>query len=214
MRLFIAIPLPSSLAVRASQLIPEGLPGLRRVPPENLHVTLAFLGYTPDERLPDATSAASVGAAEVGPFRLAFEGAGRFPERGRPRVLWLAITEGRESHLEDEEGRAAAIQAAASEALATGRFYRPERRPWWPHLTLARVPDAVGLTEARAVAAAVEQLQPPKLATDVREIVVMQSVLSRSGPTYTALSHAALRGSSPPGDFRALNSEFTEGSFE
>jgi len=204
-RLFIAIPLPSSLAVRASQLIPEGLPGLRRVPPENLHVTLAFLGYTPDERLPDATSAASVGAAEVGPFRLSFEGAGRFPERGRPRLLWLAITEGRESLLRLGTAVAAALRA---------RDLRFDDRPLSPHLTLARVPDAVGLTEARGVAAAVEQLQPPKLATDVREIVVMQSVLSRSGPTYTALSHAALRGSSPPGDFRALNSEFTEGSFE
>src|SRR5207245_2452381 len=127
-------------------------------------------------------------AAEVGPCRLAFEGAGHFPERGRPRVLWLAITDGRESLLR--------LGTAVAAGLRERRL-RFDDRPLSPHLTLARVPDAVGLADARAVAAAIEQVRPPKLATDVREIVVMQSVLSRRGPTYTALAHAPLRGGSP-----------------
>jgi 2'-5' RNA ligase len=182
-RLFIAIPLPLSVALRASQVIPDDVRGLRRVPPENLHVTLAFLGFTPDERLPAAAAAATAAAAQVAPFRLAFEGAGRFPERGRPRVVWLAIADGRESVL------------ALGAAVATGLRERKlsfDDRPLSPHLTLARVPDAVTLTDARAVAATVDQLRPAKFATDVAEIVVMESVLSRSGPTYTARSHAPL----------------------
>jgi RNA 2',3'-cyclic 3'-phosphodiesterase len=182
-RLFIAIPLPSSVALQASRVLPDGVSGLRRVPPENLHVTLAFLGFTPDERLSDAAAAAKAAAAQVTPFRLAFEGAGRFPERGRPRVVWLAITEGRESVLR--------LGAAVAVGLRERKLSFDDG-PLSPHLTLARVPDALALTDARALAATVDQLRPPRLDTDVAEIVVMESVLSRSGPTYAARSHAPL----------------------
>jgi 2'-5' RNA ligase len=124
----------------------------------------------------------------VTPFRLAFEGAGRFPERGRPRVVWLAIAEGRESVLR--------LGVAVAEGLRARRLSFDDR-PLSPHLTLARVPDAATLADARAVTAAVDALRPPRLATDVGEIVLMQSVLSRGGPTYTPRSHA------PLGDRRA-----------
>jgi len=85
-RLFIAIPLPPDLAARAIEIVPSSLPALRRVRAENLHVTLAFLGHTPDERLGDVAAAATEAAALVSPFRLSFGRAGRFPERGRPRA--------------------------------------------------------------------------------------------------------------------------------
>ena len=94
MRLFIAIPLPPDVAHRASALLPPALPGLRRVQPENLHVTLAFLGETPESRLPDVAAAAEHAARAVRRFRLVFDRTGRFPERGRPRVLWLGFADG------------------------------------------------------------------------------------------------------------------------
>jgi len=93
-RLFIAIALPADLAARAAALLPDALPGLRRVKPENLHVTLAFLGWTPDEKLGDVVAAANEAARGQAPFTLVFDRAGRFPERGRPRVVWLGIGEG------------------------------------------------------------------------------------------------------------------------
>ena len=177
MRLFIAIPLPDDAAARAFAILPDVLPGLRRVRPENLHLTLAFLGWTPDERLPDAEAAAKGAAAKVTPFRIALDRAGRFPERGRPRVVWLGIGQGVE-----DVGRVGAGVAAGLRA----RSLRFDERPLSPHLTLARVREDAGLPEARTVAAAVEGLHIAPIAFDVAAITLFESVLSPKGPRYTA----------------------------
>ncbi|MGH2471911.1 MAG: RNA 2',3'-cyclic phosphodiesterase [Candidatus Limnocylindria bacterium] len=183
MRLFIAIPLPPDLAVRVFEILPPSLPALRRVKPENLHVTLAFLGQTPEDRLGDVTAAADEAAAPVSPFRLAFDRAGRFPERGRPRVVWLGIADGGPSVLE--------LGAGVYEGLR-GRGLRFDDRPLAPHLTLARVAEDATLAEAKAVGAAIEGLSAPTLRFDVTEIAVVQSVLSPKGPRYTALATVPL----------------------
>ena len=183
MRLFIAIPLPPGLALRASEILPTALPALRRVKPENLHVTLAFLGQTPDERLGEVTAAAAEGAAAVGPFALVFTGAGRFPERGRIRVVWLAIVEGAPSILELGAGVYAGLRS---------RGVRFDGRPIAPHLTLARVDEDASAPEAKTVAAALEGLASPSLRFEVTEIAVVQSVLSPKGPRYTILATVPL----------------------
>lgn len=183
MRLFIAIPLPPDLAARAAESLPTSLPALRRVKPENLHVTLAFLGQTPEERLADVTAAAREAAAPIAPFALAFERAGRFPERGRPRVVWLGIAEGAPSVLELGAGVYAGLR---------GRGLRFDDRPLAPHLTLARVVEDASAAEARTVAAALGTLAAGRLQFKVTEIAVIQSVLSPAGPRYTALATVPL----------------------
>lgn len=152
--------------------------------PENLHVTLAFLGQTPDVRLGDVVAAASEGAARVSGFTLAFDRAGRFPERGRrPRVVWLGMSEGAESVLELGVGVYAGLRT---------RGLHFDDRPLAPHLTLARVVEDASAPEARTVGAAVEGLQVVRLAFAVAEIAVVQSVLSPKGPRYTALATVPL----------------------
>lgn len=183
MRLFVAIPLPPALAARASEILPTSLPALRRVKPENLHVTLAFLGWTPDERLDEVTDAAREGTAGVVRFELAFEGAGRFPPRGRPRVVWIGIADGGPSVLQLATGVSAGLRS---------RGLRFDDRPLAPHLTLARVPDDASGAEAKTVAAALESLAAPRLQFMVDEIAVVQSVLSPKGPRYTALATVRL----------------------
>ena len=183
MRLFIAIPLPPDLAARAAGILPTTLPALRRVKAENLHLTLAFLGWTPDERLEEVTSATREAAADVSRFDLTFEGAGRFPERGRPRVVWLGISEGGPSVRQ--------LGAGVSAGLRT-RGLRFDDRPLSPHLTLARVPDDASSAEAKTIAAAAESLAAPRLHFRVDEIAVVQSVLSPKGPRYTALATVPL----------------------
>jgi 2'-5' RNA ligase len=182
-RLFIAIALPPTLGAEAAAILPPALPGLRRVKAENLHVTLAFLGWTPDEQLDQVTSAALEAAASVAPFDVEFRGAGRFPERGRPRVVWLGIAGGAEN--------VRSLGAAVAQALRSRRL-KFDDRPLSPHLTLARVADDASAAETRTVAAAVSTLAPPALRFRVGEVAVFQSVLSPKGPRYTALATAPL----------------------
>ena len=150
---------------------------------ENLHLTLAFLGQTPDERIGDVTAAASDSAAAVSSFTLAFDRAGRFPERGRPRVVWLGMADGEASVVE--------LGVAASAGLRS-RDLGFEDRPLAPHLTLARVADDASTAEAKTVGAALEALAIESLRFEVNEIAVVQSVLSPKGPRYTALATVPL----------------------
>ena len=177
------MPLPPDLAARASEILPISLPALRRVKAENLHITLAFLGQTPDERLDDVTAATREAAALVVPFTLLFDRAGRFPERGRPRVAWLGIADGAPSVLTLGEGVYAALRR---------RGLHFDDRPLAPHLTLARVAEDASAAEAKTVGTALEGLAIPSLRFDVRDIAVVQSVLSPKGPRYTALATVPL----------------------
>ena len=185
MRLFIAIPLPPDVARRASALLPPALPGLRRVQPENLHVTLAFLGETPESRLPDVAAAAEDAARAVRRFTLVFDRTGRFPQRGWPRVLWLGFADG----LPCVQRLGAGVYRALRENALDF-----EGGPLSPHMTLARVRDEATADEARTVAATIDTLEVPSLSVDVGEIAVVQSVLSSKGPRYTARATAPLGG--------------------
>ena len=183
MRLFIAIPLPPDLASRASLVLPSTLPALRRVKPENLHVTLAFLGQTPDDRLDDVAGAARESAARIRAFTLSLDRAGRFPDRGRLRVAWLGIGEGEASVVE---------LGAAVYARLRSRGLSFDDRPLAPHLTLARVAEDASAAEVKTLVAALEGLATPTLSFEVTEIAVVQSVLSPKGARYTALEAVPL----------------------
>ncbi len=146
-------------------------------------LTLAFLGQTSDERLADVTAAASEAAASVAPFTLEFDRAGRFPERGRPRVAWLGMAEGAPKVLELGAGVYAGLRS---------RNLRFDDRPLTPHLTLARVAGDASLAEAKTVGAALEGLVIGGLRFEVTEIAVVQSVLSPKGARYSALATVPL----------------------
>jgi 2'-5' RNA ligase len=182
-RLFIAIALPPDLAARASEILPTSLPALRRVKAENLHLTLAFLGQTPDDRLGDVTAAARDAATAISAFTLSFDRAGRFPERGKPRVAWLGIGDGAASVVALGEGVYAGLRS---------RGLRFDDRPLAPHLTLARVVEDASAAQAKTVGVALEELAFGTLRFEVNEIAVIQSVLSPKGPRYTALATVPL----------------------
>jgi RNA 2',3'-cyclic 3'-phosphodiesterase len=129
--MFVALDLPhnarSELAAWRDALI-EGRADLRPVAPDALHVTLVFLGWQ-DEAAAEAIAEAAFADAGSAPV-LRPAGVRPLPPRN-PRLFAL--------DLEDFEGRASALQAGVSEALEAGGWYRPEKRPFWPHVTLARV---------------------------------------------------------------------------
>lgn len=176
MRLFVAVHLPTELTDRAAALLPAALPALKRVRPELMHLTLAFLGWTPDERLDAVNEAARAAAAGHRAFDLTLSGAGRFPASGRPRVVWLGIGDG-----------AGALAALADSVTAQLRERQLtfDDRPFAPHLTLARVRDEASGPEARTVAAGIETIVVPELRARIDRIAVVESVLSPKGPRYT-----------------------------
>ncbi len=181
--MFVALDLPdgprAALAAWRDELI-EGRGDLRPVRADALHVTLVFLGWQDDsaaERLAEAAFAATSGS--VGPPALRAADLRALPPRA-PRLFALA--------LDDEDGRAEALQGAVSDALAAGGWYRPEKRPFWPHLTLARVKR--GERRVRSLPAAPAPPSEPFVATS---LTLYRSTLRPQGALYEALARMTLR---------------------
>lgn len=186
MRLFLGI----DVGADARRALGEAIEKVRRrapdakwVPSENLHATLVFLGWIQDDRLEALRRAVEEVAARHCVARLRLAGGGSFGTKKRPRVLFAA--------LEGEVQPLAEAQADLETSMeAFG--HRPEKRPYHPHVTLARARDPRG---DGALAACVEPLGGvERLPVEVREIVLYESTLSRSGPRYEALQRAPLLG--------------------
>lgn len=128
--MFVAVDLPDMARGDISEWSERELtdPALRRVPPESLHITLAFLGNRPladVERIERAIEEVS----EVPLFLQLGSPVGR-PSRGRPRVIALPVS---------YPPPIAARQAELAEILAFEGIFKPDERPFWPHVTVARV---------------------------------------------------------------------------
>jgi RNA 2',3'-cyclic 3'-phosphodiesterase len=177
--MFVALDLPEpqrgELAAWRDDLI-AGRRELRPVAAEYLHVTLAFLGWQ-DEAAAEAIAAAAFGAAGgLGPPLLTPAGVRPLPPRG-PRLFAL--------DLEDFEGRCVALQDGVSRALAAERVYRPEKRPFWPHVTLARV-------KRGARAEPLPEHPAPSEPMEAGELTLYRSTLRPQGALYEPLARARL----------------------
>jgi 2'-5' RNA ligase len=171
-RLFVALELPEDVRSELVRWRVEVLtPALRPVPAESLHLTLCFLGTLSSAQAPaigDACAAALLGA---GPVPLLVSGAVWLPRR-RPQVLAVALSDG--------SGLLERHRTALVEALVAGGWYRPEARPYLPHVTVARVRrgQRVGATE----------LPPaPELEFNGSRVMLFRSHLGSGGARYEAL---------------------------
>jgi len=149
-----------------------------------MHVTLAFLGRTADERLADITAAVESAAGAVTAFDVELDRPGRFPTSGRPRVVWLGIGVGAPAVLALGDGVRAELGR---------REIAFDAKPLRTHVTLGRVREDVELVDARAIAAGVEAMRVPYLRFRADAVVVFESVLSPRGPRYTPRATAPLR---------------------
>jgi 2'-5' RNA ligase len=125
-RLFVSLDFPESVVALLVRLNP-GLPGVRWLEPEQIHLTLAFLGNVDpakDEHLCDHLS-----AIQFGPFFLPLQRLGTFPGKGDPKILWIGVGRGH-PHLFQ-------LHKKVTDA-ALGAGLEPDLRPWHPHITLAR----------------------------------------------------------------------------
>jgi len=138
-RLFIAADLPAVVRARlgATQAGLAGLPlEVRWTRPDGIHLTFAFLGEVPADRVDGIRGALrSSGCRGMAPVALAARGVGVFPDHGRPRVIWAGVV--------GEVEAAGRVQRAIDAALAP-LGVAPEARPFRPHLTLGRVTGGRG----------------------------------------------------------------------
>ena len=183
LRTFVALDVgPEARAGLAGWMAELGprLPGFKWVEPENLHLTLRFLGETPAERLPALREALAAAAAEVAPFELVVRGAGAFPDAGAPRVLWAGV---------EATAALAALQRRVEEAVR-GLGWEPEGTPFRPHVTLARARHPRPRADATAALAAAGTRVWGRMA--VREVVLQRSTLTPAGPVYDPLGRFPL----------------------
>ncbi|MBU2560177.1 RNA 2',3'-cyclic phosphodiesterase, partial [archaeon] len=140
MRCFIAVKVDNPLIGPFIGELSEVGAHLRTMNPENLHLTLKFLGEIGDDSI-DAVKKAMDGAlSSFGPFEASLEGVGAFPNTDYMRVVWIGIKENSERLIE--------MQKALDEKLAPLGF-APEKM-FHPHLTLARVKSQKGKGKLKA----------------------------------------------------------------
>jgi 2'-5' RNA ligase len=174
--MFLALDLPDDARgelVRWRDAVLSGRSDVRPVRPEALHVTLVFLGW-PDESAADRIADAAFGALPAGPPPvLTATGIKPVPPRNA-RLFAL--------DLDEEAGRATALQATMSDALEAGGWYRPEKRPFWPHITLARVKRGEWRVPPPA-----EDPRPPAEAFAAAAVTLYRSTLRPQGAQYEPL---------------------------
>lgn len=167
-RLFAAIPLPFDLRQRLA-LMSGGIPGAKWVAPENLHLTLRFIGEV-DEGLMADIDAALLGVA-ASPFALTLAGVGHWETRGKATALWAGIEKSPELlYLHDR------VEAAVQRADLP-----PEPRKFAPHVTLARLKNP----PAARVGDFLREHGPFRAPTFlVQGFALYSSILGAAGPLY------------------------------
>ena len=185
-RTFIAIEMPGPVRAfldRCQERLKRAGGGIRWVRTDLVHLTLVFLGEVRQDRLAALEQAVRGAVAGFGPMTLAPSGAGRFPPKGRPRVVWVGIG--------DPAGSLLRLQKAVAGAAADFAE-KAEDRAYTAHLTLGR---AQGGGDLHALSDAVDAMaaeRGPEFAA--AEVVIVKSVLGPGGPTYTPLARVPLTG--------------------
>ena len=188
MRLFIAIDLPAAQKQGAADLISrlkKTGADLKWTDPENIHITLAFLGEIEESRKSLINDSLRAAAAIQAPFDISFGRLGVFDSWKKPKVLWIEITRGADS------------LARLAEILEEDLFDRKiladrKKRPFKAHLTLGRLRSSRNALALKDAASAMENLRIEGF--NAREIRLYRSRLSSAGPHYEMLSAFPLLG--------------------
>ena len=176
MRLFTALDPSPEVHDQLTRLLERLRPsaGVRWAKPENLHLTVKFIGEWPEERLP-ALRQALGGVALPPPFEVRIAKLGFFPNSRAPRVFWAGI----------HSSPALKELAAGIDNAVTPLGIALETRPYSPHLTLARVPER---TPLEALHRAIESLPSAEFGTFTADrFFLYQSRPAAGGSIYTQI---------------------------
>jgi 2'-5' RNA ligase len=177
MRLFVALEIPSAVRENLAGLLKSlraVSPQTRWVRPQNLHLTLKFIGEVPETKLAAIRSALACVRCDQS-VMLDFRGLGFFPSEKHPRAFWAGI-----------EASPNLKTLAADIDMATGKLGIPrEMRPFSPHLTLARFEPP--LLPERLRATIQENLARDFGSLRTSEFHLIESKLKASGAEYTTV---------------------------
>ena len=182
-RSFIAIELPQNVKNELTQLEDElESPDHRFVKwvnPRAIHLTLKFLGNVPLKQIPEISNAIERASKGIPPLHLQIASLGVFPNANRPRVLWVGI--------KGETDSLQGLQRKIDSALVSLGFTE-EKRPFTPHLTLARVREGASIIDRKGFGELVMSINfESKHPISVEALNLIKSQLTPEGAIYTCL---------------------------
>jgi RNA 2',3'-cyclic 3'-phosphodiesterase len=186
-RLFVAVDLDdearAAIATEQQRLraLAAGESAIRWVRPEQMHMTLVFLGEVDSARAGEVVGAMSR-SVEQAAFDLTFAGFGAFPPRGAPRAFWIGVAAG--------QTELRALQETLSKRIAALGI-AIEARQFSPHLTLARWKMSRPADRSRMLTSTHDRIVAR---TRIDRATLYQSRLSSAGSTYVELARATLSG--------------------
>ncbi len=188
-RAFIALELPqvtrealADLQERLKQQAPRG--SVRWVKPDNIHLTLKFLGQVPTAQIDTIGLAIRRAVADLHAFPYDIMHAGCFPDAVRPRVIWVGV---------DELTGALQTLQRTIESVIAPLGYPTESRAFQPHLTIGRTTRDVKPADLHKLGDAVASMKVGLLGhVHADEVVLFQSELGPGGSKYTPLARLPL----------------------
>jgi 2'-5' RNA ligase len=189
-RCFIALNLPAEIKGRLAELearLKEARADVSWVKPENIHLTLKFLGGVEEARVPLVKRAVQEGLRREGPLVLTLAGLGVFPNPRSPRVVWVGVG--------GDTERLQNLQESLEQALGEVGFPR-EARSFSPHITLGRMRSRQGAASLMELVGHLGANEVGSLKAE--SIELMRSQLHPAGAVYTILESFSLSASSGP----------------
>jgi RNA 2',3'-cyclic 3'-phosphodiesterase len=162
------------------------LPNVHFVNPAGIHLTLAFLGELDDHQLTQVIDATEQSAQQAHPFSYHLSRVGIFGPSHSPRVIWMGI--------EEPTGALLRLHRILNQQLEQ-RGFATEKRPFSPHLTLARIKHPLTPTEQQHLQTLLASNQTsltPTTSYTVHALNVMKSELQQTGAHYTCLRECPL----------------------
>lgn len=187
MRAFVAVKISDAAreeVARLQEKLKMAGADVKWVEPENLHLTLKFLGETGEDRIGRLRQELQAVLQARASFTFTLEGLGAFPRPEQARVVWVGTGEGKERLIE---------LAREVEEICSRSGFPAEQRPFSPHLTIGRVRSGKLLPElAQQIQALPFRASSP---TPADRVVLFRSTLSPRGPVYTPLREILLSAS-------------------
>ncbi|MCX8153112.1 MAG: RNA 2',3'-cyclic phosphodiesterase [Candidatus Bathyarchaeota archaeon] len=177
-RSFIAFDVESSTVLNRissvqNRLLQTGA-DLKLVEPQNIHITLRFLGNLPFSMIEKVFE--EMKHVKFTPFTMQLKGIGAFPDLRYPRVIWIGITEGADQ-----------LKAIVSQLEPRMRRlgFAPDSKGFSPHLTIARVRS--GKNKVQLANFIVENANYEFGAVSAERLRLKKSDLTPKGPIYSTL---------------------------